>query len=180
MSYLHAKLLLQRHARVYHLEMDEYVKLVLKTAGTLCTGQTPTSPFIHHYASLSAVALVEHFQIPGLSAAIFPGLQDLRYWLDKESTTANTAHKVDQSSWNWIISNYIALTLQRGHPQRLHGKSAPIGRGSLEHLANAAVGTANVSGEDGGDEVMRDSEDDSTANRASTPKGYLDLVRSKI
>lgn len=176
LSFLHVKLVLNRHALAHQFETDGVIGVALEIVAILCADQCPISPLTHHFASLSAAALVENASTE-TGDVIVRGLQDLRYWLEKESNPMSSAPQSGRASWNTSIAQYIAVNLPRIQ-QRLPSNGTPIDRGGLQHLADAAVGkTETTGGENGTEERAKGSEGGNVDFTASMTKGYLRLMR---
>lgn len=177
LSFLHVRLLLNRHALAHQFETDGVVGVALEIVAILCTDQCPISPLTHHFASLSAAALAENAPKTETSDIIMRGLQDLLHWLEKDSNQASPAPENGRASWNKSIAQYIAVNLPRIQ-QRLPSNGTPIDRGGLQHLADAAVGTVEtIGGEKGTEEVAKGSDGGNVDFTASMTKGYLHLMK---
>lgn len=177
LSFLHIKLLLNRHALAHQFENDGVAVFALQIVAILCKDQCPISPLTHHFASLSAAALVENAPTSETNDTIVRGLQDLRYWLEKDSNPVSSAPESGRASWKTSIAQYIAVNLPRIQ-QRLPSNGTPIDRGGLQHLADAAVGKAEtMGGEKATEEGAKGSEGGSVEFTAPMPMGYLHLVK---
>lgn len=172
LSFLHVKLVLNRHALAHHFETDGVVGVALEIVAILCSDQCSVTPLTHHFASLSAAALVE-IEPAAETSEIVRGLQDLRYWLEK--VPVNSAPESGRAHWNTSIAQYIAVNLARIQ-QPLPNNGTPTDRGGLQHLADAAIGKAEtMSGEK--EEGAKGSEGANVNFTASMTRGYLDLMR---
>lgn len=178
LSYLHVRLLLNRHALAHRFETNGVAGVALEIVAILCADQCPVSPLTHHFASLSAAALLEN--APSETSDIVRGLQDLRYWLEKDSNPLSSSTETSQARWNTSIAQYITVNLSRIQ-QRLPSNGTPIDRGGLQHLADAAVGKAEtmIGGDKGTEEGAgaKSSEGGNVEYTASMTKGYLRLIR---
>lgn len=171
LSFLHVKLLLNRHALAHQFETDGVAGIALEIVALLCNDHCPVSPLTHHFASLSAAALVEHAPTSETNDIIVRGLQDLRYWLEKDSPESGRA------SWKTSIAQYIAVNLPRIQ-QRLPSNGTPIDRGGLQHLADAAVGKAEtMGGEKATEDGAKGSEGGNADFTVPMARGYLHLVK---
>ncbi|MCJ1469550.1 Glucose-responsive transcription factor [Pseudocyphellaria aurata] len=166
LSYLHVKLILNRHALAHHVKFDGVEGVALQIVAILCTDQCLVTPLTHHFASLSAATLVE-IEPAAKTGETVRGLQDLRYWLEKGA--AASAPESGRAHWNTSIARYIAANLAQV-------QQPPPGNGTLQHLADAAVGKAEtMSGET--EEVAKGSEGETLKFPASMTRGYLSLMR---
>lgn len=177
LSFLHVKLLLNRYTLANQFETDDVAGVALEMVAILCTDQCPTSPLTHHFATLSAAALVENAPKTDTGDIIVRALQDLRYWLEKDSNPVSSSPDNGRPRWNTSIVNYITVNLQQIQ-QRFPGNGTPIDRGGLQHLADAAVGKAEtMGGEKGTEEGAKGSEGGNVDFAASMNRGYLHLMR---
>ena len=179
LAFLHVKLVLNRTAIALQIGTDGMAGVALEIVAILCTDRCRISPLTHHFASLSAAALVETGLIE-TSDAMVRGLQDLRYWLEKDSHPMSAAPGSGRASWNKAVAQYIAVNLPRIEP-RQPASGTPVDRGGLQHLADAAVGkTETTGGEKGTEESEKGSEYGNVGSTASMPRGYLHMMRQTL
>lgn len=176
-SFLHIKLLLNRHALAHHFESDGVAGIALEVVALLCNDHCPVSPLTHHFASLAAAALVENAPTSEANDIFVRGLQDLRYWLEKDSNPMSSAAESGRASWKTSIAQYIAVNLPRIQ-QRLPSNGTPIDRGGLQHLADAAVGKAEtMGGEKATEDGAKGSDGGNVDFTVPMARGYLHLVK---
>lgn len=177
LSFLHVKLLLNRYTLAHQFETDEVVGVALEMVKILTKDRCPTSPLTHHFATLSAAALLENAPKTDTGDIIMRKLQALCYWLEKNSNSMSSSPDNGRPRWNTTIANYITANLQQIQ-QRLPSNGTPIDRGGLQHLADAAVGKAEtMGGEKGTEEGAKGSEGGNVDFTASMTRGYLHLMR---
>lgn len=166
LPFLHAKLLIKRRPTS---DPDEIIALALNIISVLCADQNPKTPLFHHFAGQATVALIEASQSTKNNELALRGLQDLRFWLDKNQS--------GNPNWDAIITSYIATKAPGSQPAP-PSNGTPIDRGGLQHLADAAVGeTEAASGDRDAEDGPRTAETEVAAEWNGGPvKGYMRIL----
>lgn len=140
MAYYHVKLLTLRHNSS---EPHQLLGPAQKIAVMLASPQTPITPLNHHFAALSFLTLVELSEILETRDEAWKGIQQLADALEERRGVAT---RDDSLGWDIAIKDLIKKRKQ----ERFGNSGAPPdilpGHGSLQHLAELAVGERSPTG----------------------------------
>lgn len=138
LAYYHVKLLTLRHNSA---EPHQLLGPAQKIAVMLTNPQTPITLLNHHFAVLSFLTLVELSEIPETRDEAWKSIQQLADALEERRGIIT---RDDNLGWDVVIKDLI-----NKRKQERFGSSSqeiPPGHGSLQHLAELAVGERSPTG----------------------------------
>ena len=134
LAYYHVKLLSLRHAS--RTDPVQLLGPAIRIADILSSAQNPTTPLSHHFAALALGALLDLADFEETKKDACASIEKLMDALEKRWTTPAR----DEEGWDKAIKDLIE---RRRHPKYGTGgggSDVPRGHGSLQHLAELAVG----------------------------------------
>lgn len=140
--------------RAHHAqEVVPPVDVALQIVATLCRNDCPLSPWTEHVTSVAMKTLLsEHTRGTYPGDPVPRALQDLSAWLQRDDNPMATAPGTIGDLCNLDKADYIARSMadidqqaQEHSPVTTNGNA--MGRGGLQHLADAAVGNVETSEE---------------------------------
>lgn len=137
-AYYHVKLLTLRHNSA---EPHQLLEPARKVAVMLASPQTPITPLNHHFAAFSLLTLVELSEIPETRDEAWKGIQQLADALEERR---GIAIRDDSLGWDVAIKDLISRRKQERFGNS--NPEIPPGHGSLQHLAELAVGERSPTG----------------------------------
>ncbi|KAF8422618.1 hypothetical protein EV426DRAFT_534927 [Tirmania nivea] len=145
LAYYHVKLLSLRHAS--RTDPIQLLGPAIRITDILSSAQNPTTPLSHHFAALALGALLDLADFEETKKDACAGIEKLIDALEKRWTTPER----DEDGWDKAIKELIERRRQPRYGAGGGGGSdVPRGHGSLQHLAELAVGerspTAPTSG----------------------------------
>lgn len=141
MAYYHAKLLTLRHNSA---EPHQLLAPARKIADMLASSQTPITPLNHHFAAFSLLTLIELSEIPETRDEAWKGIQQLSDTLEERRGIST---RDDSLGWDMAIKDLINKRKQERFSNS--NPEIPPGHGSLQHLAELAVGERSPTGTPG-------------------------------
>lgn len=137
LAYYHGKLLSLRHASM--VEPIQLLSPALRIADILSSAQNPTTPLSHHFAVLALGTLLDLADFDETKKDACAGIEKLMDALDKRRSLPAR----EDDGWDKAI---IDLIERRRQPRYTPGDGSAAGgsdlpgHGSLQHLAELAVG----------------------------------------
>lgn len=141
MAYYHAKLLTLRHNSA---EPHQLLAPARKIADMLASSQTPITPLNHHFTAFSLLTLIELSEIPETRDEAWKGIQQLSDTLEERRGIST---RDDSLGWDMAIKDLINKRKQERFSNS--NPEIPPGHGSLQHLAELAVGERSPTGTPG-------------------------------
>lgn len=134
-AFYHVKLLAQRQ----NLSSEPYQLLepATRIVEMLGTPQMPITPFNHHFAALAAVTLADLTEIQETKEDAWKGIQQLSEALEQRRGISAAE---DSLGWDRAIKDMISRRKMSGLSGAGGPPEIPPGHGSLQHLAELAVG----------------------------------------
>ncbi|KAL7271472.1 Glucose-responsive transcription factor [Rhizina undulata] len=135
-AYHHVKLLTLRHNS--STEPYQLLEPAQRIAAMLDSSQTRITPLNHHFAALALLTLVDLTEIPETREEAWKGIQQLTEALEKRRGVAT---REDSTGWDRAIKDLInrRKSIRFGSVSTSTAEIPP-GHGSLQHLADLAVG----------------------------------------
>lgn len=135
-AYYHVKLLVLRHNPTS--EPHQLLGPASRVVTMLASPNTPITPLNHHFAALALVTLADLAEVQETREDSWKGIQQLADALEQQRGIATTE---DSLGWDRAIKDLIT----RRKMDRIGGPGGgppdiPPGHGSLQHLAELAVG----------------------------------------
>ena len=137
LAYYHVKLLSLRHAS--RTDPVQLLAPAIRIADILSSAQNPTTPLSHHFAALALGALLDLADFEETKKDACAGIEKLMDALEKRWTTPAR----DEDGWDKAIKDLIERRRQPRYGAGAgsgSGSDVPRGHGSLQHLAELAVG----------------------------------------
>ena len=136
LAYLHVKLLALRHSTM--VAPQQLLGSALRIADILASAQIPTTPLGHHFAALALGTLVDLAEVKEIKEEAWKGIEKFMESLDKQRGAVGGG---DGDGWHKAIKDLIERRRQaRFTVSASSGSDIPPGHGSLQHLAELAVG----------------------------------------
>lgn len=136
LAYHHVKLLTLRYNSA---EPHQLLGPAQKIVVMLASPQTPITLLNHHFAALSLLTLVELSEIPETRDEAWKGIQQLADALEEQRGVVT---RDDGLGWDMVIKDLINKRKQ----ERFGNSNPEVPRGSLQHLAELAVGERSPTG----------------------------------
>jgi hypothetical protein len=150
MAYYHVKLLALRQNSA--TEPHQLLGLTAGIITMLGNPQTPITPLTHHFSALSLVTLVDLAEIQEIKEDAWKGIQQVSEALEQRRGVATSE---DSPGWDRVIKDLIS----RRKMERLGSVGGPPdippGHGSLQHLAELAVGERSPKNTSGGIKIKQ-------------------------
>jgi hypothetical protein len=139
-AYYHVKLLTLRHNS--SSEPRQLLEPALRMATMLDHSSMPITPLNHHFAALALITLVDLAEIDETRDEAWRGIQQLDEALKKRRGLAT---REDSVGWDRAIKDLISTRVETRYTNL--GPGTPQGgTGSLQHLAELAIGDQNHGG----------------------------------
>lgn len=132
-AYYHVKLLTLRHNS--SSEPRQLLEPALRMATMLDHSSMPITPLNHHFAALALITLVDLAEIDETRDEAWRGIQQLDEALKKRRGLAT---REDSVGWDRAIKDLIHTRVESRYTNL--GPGTPCGTGSLQHLAELAIG----------------------------------------
>ncbi|KAI9870625.1 MAG: Glucose-responsive transcription factor [Pleopsidium flavum] len=134
LSYWHIRLLMKRHTP--GSEPTDLLGPAQIMASILNNNATPITPLTHHFAALAALTLVELADLADVKDGAWQGIKELQEALEKRRGGLSTRSEDASGGWVAAIRDILATKTQ----QPPSGGGSVPNQGSLQHLADLAVG----------------------------------------
>lgn len=135
LAYYHVKLLSLRHAA--RTDPAQLVGPALRIADILSSVHNPTTPLSHHFAALALGTLLDLADFEETKKEACAAIEKLMDALEKRRSTPTR----EDDGWDKVIKDLIERRRQpRYSTGSGSGSDMPRGHGSLQHLAELAVG----------------------------------------
>ncbi|KAA8909954.1 hypothetical protein FN846DRAFT_775751 [Sphaerosporella brunnea] len=139
-AYYHVKLLTLRHNS--SSEPRQLLEPALRMATMLDHSSMPITPLNHHFAALALITLVDLAEIDETRDEAWKGIQQLDEALKKRRGLAT---REDSVGWDRAIKDLISTRVESRYTN-LGGTPQQSGTGSLQHLAELAIGDQSPAG----------------------------------
>ena len=159
LAYLHVKLLSDRHLETNTSNTKAIMSGAFRIISLLATDQNRASPLTHHFAALATITLAEVMDRD--PQPIGDALKLLQSHLENGHIQYPYGVVNNRPAWSTAISIFISKKA-----------GSAMGRGGLQHLADAAVG---ANGGHAGEDVGKKLEGQPIDWTAMTMEGYLRL-----
>lgn len=172
LSCWHIRLLMKRHTP--GSEPTDLLGPAQIIASILNNNSTPLTPLTHHFAALAALTLVELADVPDVKDSAWQGIKELQEALDKRRGIPAT--RTDDIAGSWVTAIRDLLATKTSQPAPSGGGSSVPNQGSLQHLADLAVGESENGAPKPAAQASAEKNGDGADFTALTRMGYLSAL----